>query len=99
MNTPRLSVQLWGWFILALVGAGCAPQILFAFTRNNELTTTMFTCSAFIIGPVWVIWALILIGNHGRRALWVLIGLPIALYCPAVIFILIWACATGRGCL
>ena len=100
MTAPRLSVQLIASFVLALAAAASAPQIVLHFARNNQvLATNMFALSAFILGPLWVVLAWIILHNHGKRALWVLIGFPFALYSTVLALFFAWGCVTGRGCL
>ena len=99
MSAPSFSDLLSASFILAVSAGLCTPQLVFPLTKDNQLTSTLFTLSALIIGPAWAILTFILLRNHGKAALWVLIGFPLALNCTAQLFLLLLACATGNGCL
>jgi hypothetical protein len=86
-------------FILAAVGALLNPKLVLHFVPDQALATNLFGLSAFVIGPAWATLAVILLRRNGKRGLWILIGLPFALNCTAFFVLIIFACATGQGCL
>ncbi len=91
----ELSILLWISFILA--GFAGLSAIL-SYSMFNYWTERMVDFSAEVVGPAWLIVALITFRRHGKRGLWILLGLPFALSCTGIFAIIFWACATGRGC-
>lgn len=91
----RLSFMLWVSFILA--GFAGLSAILF-YSTLNDWTNNMLALSAYVLGPAWLAFALSTVRRYGKRGLWVLLGLPFALSCTGLLALLVWACATGRGC-
>ena|SRR5690348_18489064 len=84
MAASKFSILLAFSFILAIVGAASAATV---YLKNYDLGIVLFICSALFVGPAWVILAWILLRSYGKRARWVLIGSPFALYCTGVALI------------
>jgi hypothetical protein len=93
------SVMLWASFVLAVIGTLLAPPILYPVTHNNTLTAEMFLVGCCIVGPMWILFAVLVLCHYRKRGLWVLLGLPFALCCPGLMFLLLLACSTGHACL
>jgi len=86
-------------FVLAATGTLLAPPILYPVTHNDTLTIDMFLFGCSVVGPLWVVSAVVTLRRHGKRGLWVLLGLPFALCCPGLMFLLLLACSTRHACL
>jgi hypothetical protein len=101
VSAPRFTVPLSISFILAVLAALCAPWFVWPVTRSNELTGDLLWFSALVLGPAWAILAFNLIRRYGKAALWVLIGLPLALGCTGLMSSFFLGCfiGDGRGCL
>ena len=97
MNRSWLSVLLVGSFVLAISGFVSSPWMNF-ITRSQQ-STSVIAWSGKFVGPAWVILALISLLCFGKRALWVLLGLPFALASEAWLVLVMVACSRGTGCL
>ena len=98
MTRLKLPPMVVASFILAIAAFICSPWIFWDLTKNQRLTDFALLCSA-LMGPIWILVASISVWFYGKRALWVLFGLPFALASDAWFVLLFYACATGRGCL
>ncbi len=87
MTLPRLDTLLVVSFVLA--GLSVAP----VFVGDPAI---LF--SVFVVGPAWLVLAVVILVQYGLRGLWVLFGLPFALV-DLWYALLIWACSRGQGCL
>ena len=96
MNKPPLSILLVGSFVLAIAGLATSPWM--ALIGNNQATNEIMW-SIGLAGPLWVVLALISFLRYGKRALWILLGLPFALASHAWLVLLMIACSKGEGCL
>jgi hypothetical protein len=90
--------QVAASFALAVLSAICAPQIVHSVTKSNDVMTWMDELGTFMIGPAWVILALNIVLSGGKRALWILVGLPFALYCDGIFLLVFVGCVTGHPC-
>lgn len=93
----ELPVLLWVSFVLAAF-AGFWAVVSWRQTFPGYWSDQMLGVSAYAVGPIWIVLALVILHRHGKRGLWVLLGLPFALSGTGIVALLIWACATGRGC-
>jgi hypothetical protein len=84
-------------FILAVSAALCTPWFVWPITKNNELTSDLVCFSALVLGPSWAILAFKLLRRYGKDALWVLIGLPLALSGAGLLSSFILGCFIGDG--
>lgn len=101
MATLKLAALLSVSFIRAAFG-GLSALLFFSPLRTDlpeYRIGSMVAYSAYIVGPAWMILAVIILHTYRKRGLWVLFGAPFALSCSAFVILLVWACATGRGCL
>ena len=94
MTSPKLSLLLAASFVLAALGS--APIPLFHLAGYNDLKTDTLSLSAFVVGPVWVILVSIARRRYGKRALWIFIGLPFALYSTGLMIFFIVGCLMGH---
>lgn len=89
-----LAAELSVSFVLAAIGG---LSVLSSYSTISGWTNFM-TFSAYIVGPAWLILAIVILCTQRKRGLWVLLGAPFALYCTGLVVALVWSCATGRGC-
>ena len=97
MAMPGLRTLLTVSFVLAF--AGIVPWIVVGLMGTNRLSDQAVGFSIYVIGPVWLILAAIVLLRYRRRGLWILLGLPFALSGAAWFALLIAACSSGHGCL
>jgi hypothetical protein len=97
MPMSGLRILLTISFVLAF--AGIVPWIVVGPLRTNRLSDQALGFSIYVIGPIWLILAAIVLLRYRRRGLWVLLGLPFALSGDAWLVVLIAACSRGNGCL
>src|SRR5579862_475053 len=68
------SMMLTASFILAALGTLLAPPIVNRITGNGALSGYMLLPCCCVIGPVWILSAVLLLCHLGKRGLWVLLG-------------------------
>ncbi len=83
------------------LGAGALPLAsLSLVSRLNEapFVSGFLFFLGFLLPYVWVATVTLFIRQYGKRALWLLLEAPVAIFWPWIIAIA-WSCASGRGCL
>jgi hypothetical protein len=98
VTKPRLFITMVCLFVLAAIAFAGSPWIAWPLTRNQRLTDMAVAVSA-LMGPIWMLLALISVCSYGKRALWAFLGLPFALASDAWFVLVILACSMGHGCL
>jgi hypothetical protein len=76
-----------GLFWAALVVAFSASFGTWIVTPNDPFR------ASFALALLWIAFLFIAIFRFRRRGLWLLIGLPFALYWPFIAFLILWGCA------
>jgi len=87
---PTLQLSLW-FAVLLIIGVASllAPRFDSGFEQSlNKIVFLAFLWMFMFFGC----WA-----HYGKRALWLLLTAPLALYYPAAIFLLSTACLLNRN--
>jgi hypothetical protein len=61
--------------------------------------TSTFLVVSMALCVAWFTLVSVSIAKHGKRSLWLLVGGPLVMWWPAVIFWLRWSCSHGYECL
>jgi len=87
-------------FLLTSIGIATASCFVpFLYKRIISNTDSVPFVIALPLSVIWIVYLLAGFRLYGWRGLWVLLGLPFALYWPYVIVALIVSCSLGNGCL
>jgi len=96
---PGLAPHDLGQFLLVSLASALVscfgPMVLMRLSPNDMRPALL----SLLLSLVWTIQLISAVRRYGRRRLWALVGLPLALYWPFWIAAMVVGCSLGYGCL
>ena len=75
---------------IALMACFLPRLVPSAWDRVTHINVGLLTSLA--IGMIWAVFLVRALIRHGKKGLWLFVGLPLVLYWPFVLFMLGWSC-------
>ena len=97
MAAQRTSYWLIGLFILTVLDLGVGPLWYLMFNRGNDVPEAGILDLSIWLGWLWIVVFVVAVWLGGRRALWLLLAAPFALYWPSMWIFVAHACSL-TGC-